>query len=148
MELRLERKWFTPASTIGELTIDGIFECFTLEDVARDGDIFVVKVPGATAIPEGRYAVRISFSQKFNTQLPEILNVPNFVGVRIHPGNTAADTEGCVLVGRSRGADRILESRVAFLPLLDKIRQGLHAGPVGLTIANVRSIAESPSVTP
>ena len=54
MELRLERKWFTPKSTIGELSIDDAFQCFTLEDVFRPGDIFQVKVPGATAIPEGR----------------------------------------------------------------------------------------------
>src|SRR5262245_27334665 len=139
MDLRLERKSFTPASTIGELTVDGGFECFTLEDVVRDGDIFKVKVPGATAIPEGRYEVRISFSPRFKTELPEILNVPNFVGVRIHPGNTAADTEGCVLVGRSRGMDRVLESRLAFVPLLEKLRRGLHAGPVILTVVNVRS---------
>ena len=122
MELRLERKWFTPATTIGELSVDGAFDCFTLEDVVRKGDIFVVKVSGATAIPEGRDDVRISFSPKFGTELPEIVDVPNFVGVRIHPGNTEADTEGCLLVGRARGADRILESRLAFVPLMDRIR--------------------------
>jgi len=138
MELRLERRWFTPTATIGELSVDGGFDCFTLEDVARDGDIFVVKVPGATAIPQGRYDVQISFSPRFKTELPEILNVPNFVGIRIHPGNSAADTDGCILVGRSRGADRVLESRLAFVPLLGKIRSGLNVGAVSLTIVNVR----------
>jgi Family of unknown function (DUF5675) len=140
MELRLERKWFTPASTGGELSIDGTFQCFTLEDVFREGDIFVVKVPGATAIPEGRYNVTVSFSPRFKTELPEVHDVPNFTGVRIHSGNTAADTEGCVLVGRTRQADRVLESRVAFDPLLAKIRQGLAAGPVTLTIVNAPTV--------
>ena len=137
MELRLERKWFTPASTVGELSIDGAFRCFTLEDVFREGDIFAVKVPGATAIPEGRYDVAVTFSPRFKLDLPEIRDVPNFTGVRIHSGNTAADTEGCVLVGRSREADRVLESRAAFLPLLAEIRRGLQAGPVSLTVVNV-----------
>lgn len=139
MELRLERRWFTPGATIGALSVDDTFECFTLEDVVREGDIFVVKVPGATAIPEGRYGVRMSFSPKFRRELPEIRDVPNFVGIRIHPGNTPADTEGCVLVGRGRGADRILESQKAFVPLLSKIRDGLHAGEVNLTVLNVRA---------
>jgi hypothetical protein len=141
MELRLERKWFTPASTIGELTIDGAFQCFTLEDVVRDGDIFVVKVLGATAIPEGRYDVGVTFSPRFKTDLPEVRDVPNFTGVRIHSGNTAADTEGCVLVGRTRDADRVLESRAAFLPLLAEIRRGLQAGPVTLTVVNAPTAA-------
>lgn len=136
MELRLERKWFTPASTIGELRLDGAFQCFTLEDVFREGDIFAVKVPGATAIPEGRYDVVVSFSQRFKTELPEVRNVPNFTGVRIHPGNTAADTEGCVLVGKTRQPDRVLQSRIAFDPLLAAIRRGLQAGPVTLTVVN------------
>jgi hypothetical protein len=138
MEVRLERKWFTPRATIGELHVDGVFECFTLEDVVREGDIFVVKVPGATAIPAAQYRVRISFSPRFQRELPEVLNVPNFAGIRIHTGNIAADTEGCVLVGRARGVDRIMESRLAFVPLLGKIREGLHGGPVDLTVVNVR----------
>jgi hypothetical protein len=138
MDILLARKWFGPTATIGELSIDGGLECFTLEDIARDGDIFVVKVPGATAIPVGRYNVRLSFSPKFRTELPEILDVPNFSGIRIHPGNVPADTEGCILVGRSRGLDRILESRLAFVPLLGKIRIGLAAGAVTLTVTNVR----------
>src|SRR5262245_17169244 len=138
MELRLERKWFTPTATIGELSVDGVFNCFTLEDVARDGDIFIVKVSGATAIPQGRYDVRSSFSPRCETELRDIVYEPNFVGIRIHPGNTAADTDGCILVGRSRGVDRVVESRLAFVPLLGTIRSGLNVGAVSLTIVNVR----------
>jgi hypothetical protein len=137
MELHLERKWFTPNSTIGELSIDGAFQCFTLGDMFREGDIFAVKVPGATAIPEGIYDVVVTLSQRFKTELPELRDVPNFVGVRIHSGNTAADTEGCVLVGRTRGVDQVGESRLALAPVLDAFRRGLQAGPVTLTIVNV-----------
>ena len=137
MELRLERKWFTPNSTIGELSIDGAFQCFTLEDVFRDGDIFTVKVPGATAIPEGTYDVVVTLSQRFKTELPEVLGVRNFTGVRIHSGNTAADTEGCVLVGRTHAVDSVGESRLALAPVLDAIRRGLQAGPVTLAVVNV-----------
>ena len=137
MELRLERKWFTPKSTIGELSIDGTVQCFTLEDVFREGDIFAVKVPGATAIPEGTYDVVVTLSQRFKTELPEVLGVRNFTGVRIHSGNTAADTEGCVLVGRTRGVDSVGESRLALAPALEAIRRGLRDGPVTLTVVNV-----------
>jgi hypothetical protein len=109
--------------------------------VVRDGGMVAAKIRGATAIPMGRYSVRISFSPKFQCELPEVLSVPNFTGIRIHPGNTAADTEGCVLVGRARGLDVILESRLAFVPLLKKIREALHTGPVNLIVLNVRADA-------
>jgi uncharacterized protein DUF5675 len=136
MELRLERKWFTGTSTIGELSVDGTFQCFTLEDVFREGDIFLVKVPGATAIPEGRYGVVVTRSERFKIELPEVLNVPNFKGIRIHSGNTAADTEGCVLVGRTRVVDSVGESRLALAPVLEAIRRGLQDGQVTLEIVN------------
>ena len=63
--------------------------------------------------------------------------MPNFTGVRIHSGNTAADTEGCVLVGRTHAGDSVGESRLALAPVLDSIRRGLQAGPVTLTVVNV-----------
>ena len=144
MELLLQRKLFTPTATLGELSVDGAPECVTLEDVVRAGDIFAVKVPGATAIPAGRYDVRVSFSPKFGKELPEILSVPNFTGIRIHIGNFPKDTDGCVLVGRSKGVDRIFDSKVAFLPLLAKIRAGLAAGPVSITIENAGAPIQAP----
>ena len=92
MELRVERTDFSETSTIGKLYVDDQFECYTLEDKVRP-----VKIKGKTAIPAGRYEVIVNFSQRFGRMLPLFLNVPNFEGVRIHPGNTAADTEGCIL---------------------------------------------------
>src|SRR5262245_46850089 len=108
MQLRLQRTTFTSRSTVGQLFVNGSFECFTLEDVTRP-----VKIPGMTAIPEGVYVVSVSFSERFKRPLPEVHNVPNFTGIRIHPGNTDADTEGCILVGQTRSTDFIGNSRAA-----------------------------------
>src|SRR3972149_10690167 len=95
MELLLQRKIFTDKSTIGELFVDGVFECFTLEDVVRDDE----KIKKVTAIPDGIYTVLVTWSPRFKRQLPLLIDVPGFDGIRIHPGNTADDTEGCLLVG-------------------------------------------------
>ena len=120
MNLRLLRKTFTEESTIGELSVNGKFECFTLEDKVR-----AVKIHGKTAIPAGIYEVVITFSDKFQKQLPLFLNVPNFAGIRIHSGNTAADTEGCILVGETKGEDTVGKSRAAFKALFPKLEAAL-----------------------
>ena len=117
MELRVERTDFSETSTIGKLYVDDQFECYTLEDKVRP-----VKIKGKTAIPAGRYEVIINFSQRFGRKLPLFLNVPNFEGVRIHPGNTAADTEGCILVGETKDAEFIGQSRLAFEGLFNKLK--------------------------
>ena len=117
MNLELTRTNFTEMSTIGELRINGEFLCFTLEDAVRDGKIY-----GKTAIPYGEYDVEITFSPRFQKYLPLIKDVPNYSGVRIHTGNTAQDTEGCILVGISKGYDFIGGSRKAFALLMDKIK--------------------------
>lgn len=116
MNIRVLRKTFTEESTIGELSINGTFECFTLEDKVR-----AVKIHGKTAIPTGIYEVVITFSDRFKKPLPLLLNVPNFAGIRIHSGNTAADTEGCLLVGTSKGTNKVINSKVAFKALFEKI---------------------------
>lgn len=124
MYLRLDRSWCRAVCTIGLLTVDGTNECFTLEDAVRTGE----KVYGATAIPAGAYNVVITPSNRFKRDLPLLENVPNFEGVRIHAGNTAADTEGCILVGSSKGPDAVYESRKAFESLFNKIKAALDAG--------------------
>ena len=123
MILQLVRRWFTEESTIGELLIDGQHECFTLEDPVHKGP----KIPGRTAIPEGTYPLVVTLSQRFGRELPLLLNVPGFSGIRIHPGNTAQDTEGCILVGQTRGQDWIGRSRAAFDLLFPKLQVGLKA---------------------
>ena len=119
MKMELKRVDLTKDRTIGVLHIDGVRECWTLEDAVRpDG----VKIYGETAIPKGVYTVDVTPSPRFKRDLPLLINVANFTGVRIHPGNTAGDTEGCILVGQDRAADSILKSKVAFDALFAKIR--------------------------
>lgn len=132
MKLVLVREPSTLDATFGVLFVDGRFECFTLEDVLRDGP----KVHGATAIPAGRYKVIVTMSPRFRRRLPLLLLVPGFEGVRIHPGNHPRETEGCILVGlrRSVATSEVLESRLAFTPLLAKLEAATE--PVWLTIIN------------
>jgi hypothetical protein len=125
MELVLTRKWLTDRSTIGELAVNGKFESYILED---HFPIPYVKVPGQTCIPLGRYEVIINHSQRFGMDMPLLLNVPGFEGVRIHPGNKADDTEGCLLPGQSRGVDVVNSSRAAFNILFPKIKSALAKG--------------------
>jgi hypothetical protein len=120
MNLKVVRKVFTEDSTIGELSVDGRFECFTLEDKVRA--VGTPKVWGATAIPEGIYEVIINFSEKFQKFLPLLLNVPNFSGIRIHSGNTSRDTTGCILVGQSKASNFVGNSKAAFAPLFAKMQ--------------------------
>jgi hypothetical protein len=130
MEILLDRKYPYSSCVIGELSIDGKFECYTLEDVERE-----VKIPGKTAIPKGIYKVIITLSNRFKRELPLLLNVPNFEGIRIHSGNTDKDTEGCILVGKTRGNGVIYESRLALTPLFRKIQSALGSGfPVNIKI--------------
>ena len=134
VNMTLTRRWFTERSTIGVLTVDSLHECYALEDQYRPGDIRVVKVAGRTAIPLGRYRVVLDFSPRFGTTLTRLLDVPGFDGIRIHAGNTDADTEGCILVGTVREPDRILASRVALDALMAKIRAGLLHGECWIEI--------------
>ena len=94
-----------------------------LEDVVRP-----VKIPGETAIPAGRYAVRLSLSQRFQKVLPEVLAVPGFTGIRVHGGNGALDTQGCVLVGRKRTTNGVLESKLALMEVMEQLRRATTAG--------------------
>lgn len=124
MLLRIVREDFTPERTIGRLYVDGAEECFVLEDAVREVPGVSVgewKVPGRTAIPYGTYQVIINVSARFRRRLPLLLGVPGFDGIRIHPGNTHEDTEGCPLVGKVRTINSVLRSREAFGDLFDKI---------------------------
>lgn len=118
MEMVLQRRPSVDGATIGELTVNGIHQCYTCEDVVRpDGE----KVDGKTAIPAGRYKVIVTFSNRFQQRMPLVLAVPGFSGIRIHPGNTAADTLGCLLVGRTHTANTVGESRLAYEALFPEI---------------------------
>jgi len=107
MKGTLERIWISSESTMGIFTIAEndkvLFGCYSLEDTLRgDGEAAMVeqwKVKGKSAIPFGTYKVRKTWSKKFGRDAWELLNVAGFAGIRIHAGNTAADTEGCLLFG-------------------------------------------------
>jgi hypothetical protein len=143
MNLTLLRNRFNNTTTLGELTIDGqAFKCFTLEDKDRDlyqqapvADIVRRKVMSETCIPYGHYEIAITYSARFAKLMPEILNVPGFTGVRIHTGNTAADTDGCLLVGDNIFSDdRITESKVAFARLYPLLQEACAKEKVYITI--------------
>jgi hypothetical protein len=133
VQLTLKRSPSLNGTTLGKLYVNGVYEAETLEDQVRaDGKVF-----GETAIPAGTYRVIINKSTRFNRMLPLILDVPGFLGIRIHPGNTDADTEGCILVGRYHVGASLEQSRVALELLQPKIAQALaRHEDVFLTVEN------------
>ena len=151
MELILERIAKRKTYTIGRLYIqrrvddeylagtENQYFCDTLEPTWRDYKNGAYKVKGRSAIPEGRYAVVISFSPKFKQWLPILLGGPEFnkqwQGIRIHAGNTAKDTQGCILVGKNREVGKVLDSRIWVHRLKQKIVEAKNKDePVWITI--------------
>lgn len=139
MELLLKRIARRDTYTIGKLYIDGVYFCDTIEDKDRGLKQSLpasvnkaMKRYGATAIPVGRYQVTLKVkSQKFSKKkqydfcggyLPRLINVPAFEGVLIHIGNTAKDTEGCILVGRNTKVGKVLNSGVTFRALYARLK--------------------------
>jgi hypothetical protein len=110
---------------LGRFFTNGAMECFTLEDVRRpDG----VKVQNNTAIPAGTYNVIIDASVRFKRDMPHILDVPGFTGIRIHSGNTDADTDGCILLGNKiENDDYISGSHDAFNAWFPKLQAAIDA---------------------
>lgn len=111
--------------TIGKLYIDGVYFCDTVEDKDRGLDdsmeesvIKERKVYGETAIPMGTYKVEITYSPKFKKNLPLLIGVKGFEGIRIHSGNTAKDSLGCIIVGRNKKVGMVLDSRATMTKLL------------------------------
>lgn len=147
MEISVKRGPSVQGATIGELSVDGVPECLTLEDEVRqvgngtgwthaENWVQSWKIQNVTAIPRGRYRVIITFSEHFGCSLPRLLNVPGFTFVRIHWGNKAADTDGCLLVGQTKEGNLIYKSRDAFKALFPKIQAAIKAGQeVWVTVA-------------
>lgn len=132
MNLILTRDRLDAGSTEGVLTIDGEHECFTLELPVKDGK------PGS-AIPPGKYLIVIAGSpkflrsadvwvQRFADTIPHIIGIPDRSDILIHWGNDVADTEGCVLVGQTRGDDFVGSSRAAFEALHAKLMAARASG--------------------
>ena len=105
-----------------------LYFCDTLEPTGREYKNGAYKVIGHSGIPEGRYVVGISYAPKVKQWLPILLGVPKFEGIRIHAGNTTADTEGCILVGKNREVGKVLESRIWLHRLKQKIVEAKGRG--------------------
>lgn len=136
MKLTLKRRYTAQTYTIGSLSVDGVKFCDTLEDTDRGlhtgmtlKEIKANKVPGKTAIPKGDYTVNMNtvsprmknkaWARLYEGIVPRLQGVKGFTGVLIHPGNTAADTDGCILVGRNTVVGGLTDSVKTYLKLMN-----------------------------
>lgn len=140
MELKLKRIAKKNGYTIGKLSINGKYFSDTLEDSDRGLDSSMPldvlkhkKLAHITAIPTGRYQVTMNvisprlsksnfYKQYGGGRVPRLLNVPAFEGILIHCGNTAKDTDGCILVGKNLKVGMVLDSKITYsnlYPLLE-----------------------------
>jgi hypothetical protein len=139
MEIKIVRKWKTDSSTLSVLWVDGNIGGFVLEDADRalsdgqtEAQIRAKKIAGQTAIPAGRYRIENTYSNRWRGRLPLLVGVKGFTGIRIHPGNTVENTEGCLLPGMAwyhdGSAYKLLRSVAAFEPLHKKISEAAARG--------------------
>ena len=140
--ITLRRKIAAGAFTLGVLaTGSGVY--FSVEDTVRPltnctQTSCVGKIDGRTAIPAGRYEIRDTYSPRFKKHVLELIGVPGFQGVRIHSGNTADDTEGCLILGLSQTNDGVSESRAAMARFNAETRAALAKGRVFIKIEDVK----------
>lgn len=132
-EFKLVRKWFTDQSTIGDLYVDGAMQCFTLEKPWMNG----ANIPDKSAIPEGTYSLSVTFSNRFQRNMPLISGVPGRDGIRIHTGNTSVDSEGCIIVGLYSAPDVVWKSKLAFAALYPRIVEATKNGPVPFIVTRI-----------
>ena len=126
MLLLLIRKWKTENYTIGQSYIDRDYFCDTLEDKVRPEG--AEKVDGETAIPSGIYKVVLNWSPKFKRELPLLLNVPGFTGIRIHAGNIPEDSSGCILIGENKKRGMVINSRKYEKEIVRKMKLAIWNG--------------------
>lgn len=141
MELKVRRIAKRNTYTIGKLYIDGVYKCDTLEDKDRGltqdmslQQIKKIKVYAQTAIPAGRYKVIWSYSPRFKKMLPLLVDVPGFDGIRIHNGNTAAHTNGCILLGQNDVVGKVINSISTCKKILPIIQKACEKEQVYITI--------------
>ena len=138
MKLHLQRTERGDRYTMGRLAIDGEPFCDTLEPTDRHLEAATMrpeqKVFGQTAIPTGTYPVVLTYSPRFKCTLPLLKNVPHFEGIRIHTGNTSADTAGCILVGRRLHSGRLTDSRQTMRQLMTTLTHRPQEQEISITI--------------
>lgn len=155
MNITIERRYNCACYSIGRLYIDGVRFCDTLEDTDRglsddmdEAEIRRRKVYGETAIPTGTYHCELAVSPKFRSRVwaatyggrtPRLLSVKGYEGVLIHPGNSAEDTFGCILVGENKVKGQVINSTATYLRLMDKLTQV----KCGITVTVVRTYPPS-----
>lgn len=134
MKITIKRIFKGSSYTIGKLYIDGQYFSDTIEDAVRSLPSVCpntprgvpcackAKVDARTAIPAGTYKVTMEYSPRFKRKLPYLHDVPHFLGILIHSGNTEADSGGCIIVGRNTVKGKILESRATLDKLLSRIK--------------------------
>ena len=129
MEILVKRLYKKSEYTIGKMYIDGVYFCDTVEDTDRglsqnmkNSTIEAKKIYGKTAIPTGRYSVVLSYSNKFKKTLPLLKDVLGFSGIRIHSGNTAEDSLGCIIVGENKIKGGVINSRQTMEKLMYRLR--------------------------
>lgn len=113
------------AFTPGELYVDGLRVGFTCEDEDRrleNQGSKGAKVYGKTAVARGSYDLEVSFSSRFQRELPAVLGVESFSGIRIHGGNRAEDSLGCILLGQVRTATGIAKCASTVQRLISMIK--------------------------
>lgn len=141
MDIQLKRIAKKETYTIGKLYIDGVYFCDTIEDKDRGlnqamsiNDIKKKKVYGETAIPTGTYKLVIDYSNRFKKNMAHILNVPGYEGIRIHTGNSAKDSLGCIIVGKNKVVGKVVESRDTYSQLFPILQKAFKEGEIKITI--------------
>ena len=134
MILLLKRRIFTATTTIGTLSIEGQRVCDTLEDQDRKLEEGGKKIYGKTAIPRGKYEVKITWSNRFKKYMMEVLEVEQYQGVRLHAGNSHADTDGCPLLGEAIDEYTLINSRVMTNRVYDMVEKALKTEKVWLEV--------------
>lgn len=129
MKIKLVRIALKDTYTIGKLYVDGVYVCDTIEDKDRGltddmslEDIVSRKKYGETAIPYGTYKVKITYSPKYKRMMPLLLGVKGYSGIRIHSGNTAKDTLGCIIVGENKKKGMVINSRITYNRLFELMK--------------------------
>lgn len=140
MKLTLKRIALRSTYTIGKLYIDDAYFCDTLEDTVRDTnksgkfDNGEQKIKGKTAIPYGTYEIKWTYSPRFKKYTPQLMNVPSFEGIRVHAGNTSADTEGCLILGENKQVGKVINSRATINKFYPIIKKACSNGKVTIEI--------------
>lgn len=147
MRIEIQREIFSKTNVIGRLFVDGVHLGYTLEDTDRGltdkmsvVEIKLRKIFGQTAIPYGEYEVVLNYSNRFKKVMPLLLNVKGFEGVRIHGGNTEADTLGCPLLGAKKTDKSIFECSEVNKQLITKIEHALKFDKVFISITKANQI--------